>query len=180
MPACICLIICSTNVFNKQQMPQYHLQNRPNRELTHASEVVELLKRGKYAVIALCRDNEPYVVTLSYGYDVERHALFFHCAQKGLKVDFLRSNPRVCATVIEDGGYQTGECAHEYRSVVFWGTMRVVESLEEKQQGMSVLLHQLEHDAAVIQQMQEKADLMHVNMLILRLDIEQIHGKAGR
>ena len=41
-------------------MPKYHMQNRPNRELTEPSEVEEILKEGKYAVISMYRNNEPY------------------------------------------------------------------------------------------------------------------------
>jgi nitroimidazol reductase NimA-like FMN-containing flavoprotein (pyridoxamine 5'-phosphate oxidase superfamily) len=45
------------------------------------------------------------IVTLSYGYDSEKKTLYFHSAKKGLNWDFINSNKRVCATVIEDGGY---------------------------------------------------------------------------
>jgi hypothetical protein len=48
-------------------MKQYHLQNRPDREITSDEEITGILRKGKYAVISMCRDNEPYIVTLSYG-----------------------------------------------------------------------------------------------------------------
>jgi uncharacterized protein len=96
-------------------MQKYHLHNRPNRELTHESDIIAILKKGRFAVISMCRNNEPYIVTLSYGYDVEKNSLYFHCVQKGLKLDFLSSNRKVCATVIEDGGYIMGECGHEIK-----------------------------------------------------------------
>lgn len=73
-------------------MKNYHLQNRPNRELKQKSEIDTILKNGKFAVISMCKDNEPYIVTLSYGYDSEKESLYFHCAQKGLKLDFLSFN----------------------------------------------------------------------------------------
>ncbi len=161
-------------------MPQYHLQNRPNRELKQESEIDSILKRGKFAVIAMCRDNEPYVVTLSYGYDVEEKSLYFHCALQGLKLDFLRSNKSVCATVIDDGGYVPGACEHEYKSVVLWGDMRIVSDLEEKKYGMRILLHHLEDEELVIKEKILKTENYYSKMEILRLDIKQIHGKAGR
>ncbi|MBW6479881.1 MAG: pyridoxamine 5'-phosphate oxidase family protein, partial [Bacteroidales bacterium] len=86
-------------------MKKYHLHNRPNRELKTQEEINSILSKGKYAVISMCRDNEPYIVTLSYGADLTSKTLYFHCATKGLKLDFLSSNKNVCATVIEDGGY---------------------------------------------------------------------------
>ena len=53
----------------------------------------------------------PYVVTMNYGYDRGGRALYFHCAKEGLKTDFVRENPNVCATVIEDLGYQHGSAS---------------------------------------------------------------------
>ncbi len=161
-------------------MEKYHLHNRPDRELKSETDINAILKNGKFAVISMCREYEPYIVTLSYGYDSERRALYFHCAQRGLKLDFIAANNKVCATVIEDGGYIKGECEHEFRSVVFWGNMQVVKELEEKKHGMNILLQHLEGQDSVIRQKMLKAEGSYSKMEILRLDIEEIHGKAGR
>lgn len=45
-------------------MNSYHLHNRPEREILDREEIQRLLKVGKYAVLPLCRDNEPYIVFL--------------------------------------------------------------------------------------------------------------------
>ena len=161
-------------------MKQYHLHNRPNRELTDKSDIDKILNEGKFAVISMCRDNEPYIVTLSYGYDSESETLYFHCAKNGLKLDFLNSNKNVCATVIKDKGYLMNECEHEYETVVFWGDMQIVDILHEKKHGMSILLHHLEEDDSVIKEKQLKSDDYYSKMEILKLNIVQIHGKAGR
>ena len=95
-------------------------------------------------------------------------------------MDFLSFNKKVCATVIEDGGYIMGECGHEYKSVVFWGNMQIVNDLNEKKHGISILLHHLESDDFVIKEKILKSEDYFSKMEILRLEIEQIHGKAGR
>ncbi len=161
-------------------MQNYHLKNRPNRELTSVEDIHEILTNGKYSVIAMCRDNEPYIVTLSYGYDPEKNTLYFHCSSHGLKLDFIRSNPDVCATIIEDGGYVTNECEHVYRTAVFWGNMSVVTTLEEKKYGMNILLNHLETNPEMIKRMHQKSDEAYRSMEILKLEITQIHAKAGR
>ena len=161
-------------------MQHYHLQNRPNREIKSDSEIYDILKNGKYSVISLCRDNEPYIVTLSYGFDSESKSLYFHCAPHGLKLDFIGTNSQVCATVIEDGGYITNECGHNYRTVVFWGIMTVVTDLDEKIHGMGVLLNHLESDAVIIKDKLLKSSDYYSKMVVLKLDIVQIHGKEGR
>lgn len=161
-------------------MQNYHFKNRPNRELTTDAEIQGILTNGKYAVISMCRDNEPYVVTLSYGYESETNTLYFHCSKQGLKLDFLNSNPRVCATVIEDGGYVPNECEHNYKTVVFWGNMGIIADLEEKKHGMGVLLKHLESSPDVIKSMLLKSDEAYSRMEILKLEILQIHAKAGK
>lgn len=161
-------------------MKQYHLHNRPNRELTNKSDIDRILNEGRFAVISMCLKNEPYIVTLSYGYDSQNETLYFHCAKKGLKLDFLNSNQNVCATVIKDKGYLMNECGHEYESVVFWGDMQIVNDLYEKKHGMSILLHHLEESESVINEKQLKSDDYYSKMEILKLKIRQIRGKAGR
>jgi uncharacterized protein len=161
-------------------MQEYHLKNRPNREIISESEIYDILQRGKFVVISMCRDNEPYIVTLSYGYDAKERSLYVHCAPRGLKIDFFKSNNRICATIIEDGGYVVDECGHNYRTVVFWGNIHFVTDLEEKKYGMGILLNHLENDRQVILEKLLKSEDYYSNMEVLRIDIKQIHAKAGR
>ena len=111
-------------------MHEYHLKNRPNREIISESEINDILQKVKFIVISACRDSEPYIVTLSYGFDAKERSLYVHCAPNGLKIDFFKSNNRICATIIEDGGYVVDECGHNYRTVVFWGEIHFVKDLE--------------------------------------------------
>ncbi|MGB2988540.1 MAG: pyridoxamine 5'-phosphate oxidase family protein [Candidatus Zixiibacteriota bacterium] len=159
-------------------MPRYHM-NKTEQEIADRDSLVDILKRGKYAIIAVCREGEPYIVTLNHGYDERRNALYFHCALKGLKIDFVRHNPDVCATVIEDGGYKMGRCEQAYRSVVFWGKMHVVEDLEEKKYGIDVLLNHLEDEPDQVKERSLKSDDAYEGVGILRLDIKEITGKQG-
>ncbi len=151
--------------------------NRKEGEIADKSELFEILGQGKYVTIAMCRENEPYIVTLSYGYDENKNALYFHCSLKGLKLDLVKGNPSVCATVIEDEGYRMGECDQAYRSVVFWGRMQKVENLQEKKHGMQILLNHLEDDPDQVRKRILKSDEAYEEVGILRLDITEISGK---
>ena len=75
-------------------MSGYHLR-RKDREIQEQEEIVRILKNGKYAIIALAKKNDPYIVTLSYGYDEELNALYFHCAKRGKKLEYITENPQV-------------------------------------------------------------------------------------
>jgi nitroimidazol reductase NimA-like FMN-containing flavoprotein (pyridoxamine 5'-phosphate oxidase superfamily) len=159
-------------------MAKYHMHKK-ERQINNQDELTAILKQGKYAVISMCRDNQPYIVTLNYGYDRDKNALYFHSALKGLKIDFIRYNPNVCATVIEDKGYRMNDCDHKYRSVVFWGKMSIVENLEEKEHGIGVILDHLENTPKIIMERFLKTEERYHNVTILRLDIRELTGKSN-
>jgi nitroimidazol reductase NimA-like FMN-containing flavoprotein (pyridoxamine 5'-phosphate oxidase superfamily) len=160
-------------------MATYHVK-RTDRELTDAEALRSVLSRGRFATISMCHDGEPYVVTLSYGWDEAANALFSHVALEGRKLDAIAADPRVCATVIIDGGYEQGQCKHNYESVVFTGRMSVVSDLDEARAGMRVLMNHLENDPdAVWERNRLDNDAMFDRMRIVRLDIGELTGKAG-
>jgi nitroimidazol reductase NimA-like FMN-containing flavoprotein (pyridoxamine 5'-phosphate oxidase superfamily) len=159
-------------------MAKYHMYKK-EREIKDKEELIEILKQGKYAVMSMCRNNEPYAVTLSYGYDKDKNSLYFHTAAKGLKIDFIKQNPRVCATIINDKGYVMNECDHKFRSIVFWGEMYVVQDSEEKKHGMEILLNHLEDNPRELKEKFLKNDETFKKTTLLRLDIKKLTGKSN-
>ncbi len=157
-------------------MTKFH-PRRADREITDSAEHARILKAGKYAIIGMADGNEPYVVTLNYGYDAANARLYFHCALKGLKLDFLEKNPEVCATVIEDHGYREGQCEHAFASLIIRGKMRLVTDLADKKHGLGVLLRHLEPDPEPILARNIKDDASYAKVGILRLDVETVSGK---
>jgi len=156
-------------------MAKYHMR-RVEKKISKKDDIISILKNGKYTIISMCKENEAYLVTLSYGYDEIKNALYFHCAKEGQKIDFIKSNPFVCGTVIEDRGYKDG-CGQAYRSVIFRGKMVIVEDLQEKKSGFDVLLNQLEDDPDSIKNKFFEKDDPYENTGMLRLDITDISGK---
>jgi nitroimidazol reductase NimA-like FMN-containing flavoprotein (pyridoxamine 5'-phosphate oxidase superfamily) len=152
---------------------------RKDREISDPAELRRILREGKYAVIAMCRGNEPYVVTLSYGYDQSEHACYFHAALQGQKIEFIRENPQVCATVIEDGGYLADQCAHRYATVVLRGEMTLLQDRAEKEHGLNVILNQLERNPAPIKARTVKDPAAYDRVAVLRLAIRDCSGKRG-
>lgn len=161
-------------------MAKYHM-NRSDREIVDERELKRVLRDGTFVVISMCSDNSPYVVTMNYGYDDRKNALYFHAAFKGLKLDIIEKNPNVCATVIEDLGYQHGECNHSFRSIVFWGKMSIIDDLEEKKHGLNILIDHLEEEPDEVRKKLLKEDSRYekMQMAILRLDIDELTGKQA-
>jgi len=159
-------------------MVRYHMR-KSEREIRDVPELIDILVKGKFATISLCRDDEPYIVTLSYGYDPDEHALYFHAAPVGLKLDFIKSNPRACGTVVEDHGYVVDQCEQNYRSLVFFGTMSLVDDLHEKKHGLNILLKHLEEEPEPIKKRNVPDDKSYKKVAILKLKITEMTGKTN-
>jgi uncharacterized protein len=157
-------------------MEQHHPQRQRN-EITDDHEKTQLLIQGNHITIALCDHNLPYIVTLSYGFDRAKNCLYFHCANRGDKLECIRKNPRVCATIIKDNGYIETKCDHDYETLVIRGKMYVVHELAEKKHGLQVLLTHLEKDPRPIFERTIKDDRSYDNVTILKMEMDSIIGK---
>jgi len=152
---------------------------KKDREITTKNRIEKILKNGKYVTISMCKMGEPYIITLSYGFDDELNALYFHSANLGLKLDILKENPNVCGTIIEDLGYDLGSCSHKYRSIVFWGKMVIIKDLEEKKHGFDILLNNLEENPSKMKKKFFKNEKSYIDTCVMRLDIKKVTGKAS-
>ena len=119
----------------------FHVR-RKDREITNVAELKRILKTTTYVTIALCMDNEPYLVSLSHGYDEKRNCIYFHCASEGKKLIYAKSNNKVWGQAVQDYGV-TDECDYAYKSVHFSGRLFLIDDLPEKQHAMEVMGRQL-------------------------------------
>jgi len=152
---------------------------KKEREISDKRIILEILKNGKFSTISMCRNDEPYIVTLSYGFDEITNCLYFHSAQNGLKLEFLKENQKVCGTILEDLGYVKSTCSHKYRSIVFWGDITILEDLDEKKHAFDIMLKQLEDNPSILKKRFLKSEKSYKNTCLLKLDINSITGKAS-
>jgi nitroimidazol reductase NimA-like FMN-containing flavoprotein (pyridoxamine 5'-phosphate oxidase superfamily) len=151
---------------------------RKEKAIEEKKELLSVLSSAKYVTIAMCTNNEPYLVTLNHGYDTERNCVYFHCAQEGKKIDILRENDVVWGQAILDKGYVQGSCDHLYASVHFKGKVTLVDDVTEKEHALRVMIDSLEEDPNPVyaKQVTEKS-LKRVG--IGRIDIEYMSGKKA-
>lgn len=159
-------------------MDGYHGMRRKEKEIRDPAEMKAILAGTRYVTVAMCRENEPYLATLSHGYDKERNAIYFHCAREGKKVEILRANDRVWGQAIDDRGYVQGKCDHLFASVQFAGRVRFVEDAEEKRRALGVMIRQLERDPEKV--LAEQVTEAAVGKVCIgRIDIETMSGKKS-
>ena len=152
---------------------------RKEKAITNENELKAILKQTKYITIAMCQDNEPYLVSMSHGYDPEKNCIYFHCAREGKKIDILKENNVVWGQAVIDAGYIHGKCNHSYATTMFKGKVIFLEDFDEKKAALHLMVYQLEDDpeAYLSKEISEKAI---TNVTIGRIDIEYLSGKKEK
>ncbi len=151
---------------------------RSDKEVTDHAELVKPLREAASVTLALCRDNEPYIATLSHGYDEANNRVYFHCAREGKKVDILRANPVVWGQALLDGGYPPGSCAPLYHTPQFRGVVSFVEDPEEKRRALETMVRRLDDTPEDIIERQLKPSSV-AKVLVGRIDIVEMTGKKA-
>ncbi len=151
---------------------------RKEKAITERNEMIEILMSVRYVTIAMCADNEPYLVTLSHGYDRERHCIYFHCAKEGKKIDILNSNNVVWGQALLDKGYVQGDCDHIFATVQFKGRVTFIDDLVEKKHALRVMIKCLEENPSKVIAAKVKDSAVQ-ELGIGRIDIEYLSGKRA-
>ena len=159
-------------------MESYHQLRRKEQEIRDTAELKAILAKTKYVTVAMCRGDEPYLVTLSHGYDEKRNAIYFHCAFAGKKIDFLKANNRVWGQAFIDRGYVQGQCDHLFSSVQFSGRVSFVADAAEKRHALAVMIRQLEQEPEKVMAA-KVTDAAVATTCIGRIDIEFLSGKRS-
>jgi uncharacterized protein len=151
----------------------FHVR-RKDREITDPTEMRKVLLSTKYVTVALCMQDEPYLVSLSHGYDQAKNCIYFHCASEGKKLVYAKANSKVWGQAVLDFGV-TEECDYAYTSVHFKGTINVISDLVEKQHAMEVLVRQvsLNPEEKLAKLKMERLDKTTMG----RIDIAYMSGK---
>ncbi len=117
---------------------------RKEKAIEDKDEIIAIIQKAQYITVAMSVKDEPYLATLSHGYDVDNYCIYFHCAQEGKKVDILKENNIVWGQALIDKGYAVGACDHLYATAQFRGRVTFVQDIEEKERALKIMLHSIE------------------------------------
>ena len=151
---------------------------RKDKEITNINEIKSILKKAKFITVAMSLHDEPYLATLSIGYDEPRNCLYFHCAPEGKKISILKANSRVWGQALLDRGYVQGSCDHLYATVQFSGKVTFVSDIAEKEHALKTMIRQLDDNPeALIQKQLQPVSVQKI--YIGRIDIDFMSGKKA-
>jgi len=161
-------------------MQNYHLR-RSDKAITKKEDILAIVNRQEYLTMALCMNNNPYLVSVNYGYDPNQNCFYFHCASEGKKLDFLRANPLVYGQILEGLAYKEAQCLYAYRSVHFEGVVSFIVDACEKKHALSLLIEKLENPA-LIEKTKKKfiSDSAVQKVTIGKISVSAFTGKEER
>lgn len=152
-------------------------QMRRFKQALTPDECAAVLDRGTSGVLAVIGDGGcPYAVPLSY---VRLDGkLYFHFAMAGHKLDAIRADSRVSFCVIDQDRVVPEKYTSYFRSVIVFGTARVVDDPDAKRRSIRALCDkyrpgfQAEREAEI--------DGSWDRFLMVELAPEHITGKQAR
>jgi len=161
---------------NSIHMNRFHMR-RKDKEILDGASLGNILKAAEYVTIAMCSDDEPYLVSLSHGYDEQRNCLYFHSAKEGKKLEILKANNRIWGQALLDHGYSEGNCTHLYASVHFSGKAYIVQDPCEQRHALETMIRQLDKDPETLIERMIPKDMSPA--IVGRIDIDYMTGKKS-
>lgn len=149
---------------------------RKENEITDKAAIEDIIRQSTTCRLAMCADNMPYIVPLSFGY--KNKALYFHCAREGKKLDIIRQNNNVCFEMDTDQDVILGEKACggsvKYKSVIGYGKATIIDDDNSKRHGLDILMKQYSGQESF-----EYDEKSVANCYIIKVEIESMTGKIS-
>jgi nitroimidazol reductase NimA-like FMN-containing flavoprotein (pyridoxamine 5'-phosphate oxidase superfamily) len=146
------------------------------KQVLTEDQIKEVLKAGKRGVLSLLGDyGYPYGVPINYLYEEESGKIYFHSGKNGHKIDSLKSCNKVSFCVYDEGYRAEGEWALNFKSVIIFGKISVVDDFQKSMDICRRLSLKFTDDEEYIRSEIEK---FGKNTLCLELSPEHITGKT--
>jgi uncharacterized protein len=150
---------------------------RNDKEILDKNIIAQIIHQAQVCRLGLCRDGQPYIVPLSFGYDGQ--SIYFHTALEGRKIDFMTANPRVCFELEHDVKvlpHDTVACqwTFSFYSIIGFGTVTEITASPLKAAALNQIMQKYSGRAW------EFNDQQLAKTRLWRLAIDQISCKASK
>lgn len=150
---------------------------RRKNQILSQEESIAILQNGTTGTLAVLGDDDyPYAVPINYFY--EDNKIYFHGAKAGHKIDAIKKHNKVSFCVIAQDDLITEEFTTYFKSVVAFGTARVMEDDAEKRNAIEKLTTKYCSD----QSEEKRADAIKREfpaLGIIEMTIEHMTGKQA-
>lgn len=127
---------------------------RKDREVNDMEDIKNILKECKTCHVAMVDDSLPYVIPLSFGYEIidDELSLYFHSAKEGRKIDILHKNNSVCFEMCFEGDPILAKempcnSGYYFSSLIGNGKVEFITDTDERRKALTLLMkHQADID----------------------------------
>lgn len=159
---------------HKKEKIMFREVARTKQALSRA-ESIELLKTTKRGVLSVIGDDGyPYGTPLNHWYCEADGKLYFHSGKTGHRPDALRTCSKASFCVMDEGKPVEGAWWLQFRSVIVFGTIEVIEDQQQALEIARKLSYKFTQDEAYIQHEIEHSG---AGVLVFALTIAHITGK---
>jgi nitroimidazol reductase NimA-like FMN-containing flavoprotein (pyridoxamine 5'-phosphate oxidase superfamily) len=126
-----------------EDQPPTAFQRRP--EYSRDDDWIRaFLREAKVGHIASAWDSQPFLTPSNFWFDQANHRIIFHSNISGRVRSNIERNPKVCLEASEMGRLLPSNVALEfslqYRSVTVFGTVKILEDVEDKRAALYGLI----------------------------------------
>jgi nitroimidazol reductase NimA-like FMN-containing flavoprotein (pyridoxamine 5'-phosphate oxidase superfamily) len=148
-----------------------------SRVLDNSRDILDVIQKCDVCYVSMVTpDNSPYLIPMNFGF--ADNTLLLHSAKEGKKIDILKNNPKVCVVFSTDHQlrwqHEKVACSWsmKYRSVLAYGEVEFVDSLEEKEKLLRFFMKNYSDQNFKF----SKPSLKEVQ--VLKVPIQKLEGKA--
>lgn len=149
---------------------------RKDQEIQDQDTIMRILTEAPIVRIALCDDDQPYVIAMNFAY--KKGCIYLHSALEGRKIDILKKNNRVAfQTEIEMELIRNDRpcnCSVRYLSLMGSGRALFITGLAEKKQALDVIMSKYSGHLAF-----EYPTSTLEKTCLIRIIIEEMSGKKS-
>lgn len=150
---------------------------RKDREIKDRALISQIIRNCLVCRLGLAKDDEPYIVPVSFGYDGD--AIYFHTTREGKKIDYITANNAVCfefehgVQLVPD---ESDPCAWTFyfQSVIGYGKIYELVTIEEKVDALNQIMEQYSG------RKWDFGERMLGDIRVWKIAIEKISGKQSK
>ena len=144
------------------------------RQELSENESLEILKKGKVAVMAVDGDDDyPYAVPLNYVF--HNRYIYVHSASQGHKIDALKRNPKCSLCVVDKDDIIPEKFTSYFRSVIAFGKAEFITSEDTKITALHLLCDKYSPGLNPSEEINKSLR----QVTVIRIRLERITGKEA-
>ncbi|MFZ2641605.1 MAG: pyridoxamine 5'-phosphate oxidase family protein [Verrucomicrobiia bacterium] len=118
---------------------------RNDKEIAGRQQMDEIIRGSLVCHVAMVKDNAPYLVPMSFGYDGA--AIYLHTAPEGKKIECFLTNPQVCFEFernVELRHHPQIACkwSFNFESVIGYGTISELVEPAQREHALNEIMRQ--------------------------------------